>query len=105
MLYFQEGPRYVERLQAELHRATWTPVAASDFADGRLVRVSVRNYWLAQPLGTDWIAFFRLAVERSVPIISEVRIIPRENGQALGEWSAAVLGLRARPPSGGVTAR
>jgi hypothetical protein len=42
---------------------------------------------------------------RTAPIVGEVRVFPREKGNPVGEWSAAVLGARARVPSGGLTTR
>ena len=65
----------------------------------------VGNLWLQEPLGADWMVAYRLSLDRGAPIVSEVRVFPRESGNPVGEWSAAILGSRAHVPSGGLTTK
>jgi hypothetical protein len=51
------------------------------------------------------VAAYRLSLDRDVPVIAEVRVHPREPGYLPGEWSASILGSRARVPAGGVRGR
>jgi hypothetical protein len=59
------------------------------------------------PLGKRWTAAYRLTVQDGAVVVGEVRIFPQEPpGRALpGQWSAEVLGIRARVPWGGITGR
>jgi hypothetical protein len=70
-----------------------------------------KEVWYERPIDRHWRAAYRLHLEypgtkRARFVIAEVRVLPieREN-QNPGEWSAAVLGQRARCPRGGIPAR
>jgi hypothetical protein len=86
--------------------------AAVERVEGRTVRradVRVPEYWTELPIPADrrWVAAARLLVSRGAVVIGEVRVFPAEPHaeRRQGEWSAAVLGVRALCPPGGVVAR
>ena len=67
--------------------------------------------WCEVPLGEEWVAAFRLFVQRGRVVIGELRIFPsRDHGAYPGErrpglWIADELGRRAPVPEGGLTKR
>jgi hypothetical protein len=68
------------------------------------------DVWYERPLSRHWRVAYRLHVERPGTrrarlVIAEVRVLPVEPGAHPGEWSAEVLGQRARCPRGGVPGR
>jgi hypothetical protein len=74
----------------------------------RLAVVRTDNIWLEEPLGAAWVVAYRLSAQQGMPVVAELRVFPAESDRPrgqVGEWSATVLGSRARVPSGGVTAR
>jgi hypothetical protein len=73
--------------------------------------VIVPEFWVEAPLNEDWMVAYRLLPQQGLVIVGEVRIYPFESKMRAdpfrrkGEWSAHVLGIRARAPVGGLTAK
>jgi hypothetical protein len=68
----------------------------------------VGEIWLETALDDQWRAASRLAVQNGRPVIAEVRVFPHEPGDRQhvpGRWSADVLGVLAKVPDEGLTAR
>jgi biotin operon repressor len=67
--------------------------------------------WCEAPLAPEWVAAFRLFVQRGQVVVGELRIFPsRDHGAYPGErrpglWLAEELGRRAPVPEGGLTKR
>src|SRR5437870_4382974 len=78
---------------------------------GDLMKGEVTEQWFTVPVDTEWIAAFRLILQIEgndyVPTLGELRIFPSEAFPSPGPglWSAEALGLFARVPPGGITAR
>jgi hypothetical protein len=95
----------------------WIPVLRHEPLRSRLgpLRPSLARYvgeaaredlWLEVPLGSGWRAAWRLLPRAGrLPVLAELRIMPDEAGHPAGEWSASVLGRRARAPKHALTAR
>ena len=75
--------------------------------DPRIVSVVVPEIWTAvlHPANKAWYVAFRLVVQDTQPVIGEVRIFPTEDDADIDTWSAELLGVAAKVPSGGITAR
>ena len=67
--------------------------------------------WCEVELGDEWVAAFRLFVQRGQVVVGELRIFPsRDHGAYPGErrpglWIAEEMGRRAPIPQGGLTKR
>ena len=75
--------------------------------DTQLALVEVRDFWIEQRFDREWIAAYRIVPNfEGSPVIAEVRLFPFEQARRHpGEWSAQLLGVRARAPEGGITKR
>ena len=63
-----------------------------------VVEVPVLEAWVTKPLGDDWTVAYRIANQQGTPIVSEVRIYPREPLAKAGRWSGVFTGLEATAP-------
>lgn len=81
----------------------------SAIAASRHVLVSPLGIWLEVVLDNRWVAAYRLVAQHGSVVVGELRIFPHEGSRPdvlAGEWSARVLGVRAKVlPRGGIGAR
>jgi hypothetical protein len=74
---------------------------------GTRVRPVAGGLWIEEQVGTEWVAAFRISRQHGRPVVSEVRLLPREGDRAAhlesrsmpGEWSQN----DATVPAGGIT--
>ena len=69
----------------------------------KVEKEGIVNLWADVKLDRQWQVFYRLVVQGGVPVIGEVRVLPR-HGSDGGIWTDAEekFGLRAAAPAGGV---
>jgi hypothetical protein len=86
------------------------------FPDSALPRIAefgtkVHNVWVEARLDEEWTCAYRLLEQDGQIVVGELRVFPiekRKRGEPArkpGEWSAKWLGVEAKAPPGGLTAR
>jgi hypothetical protein len=99
---------YTHRPVTRADLKTYRPAGPLRPSLGRFVgEVGVEDLWVEIPLGSGWLAAYRLLPRPGrEPFVAEVRILPDErNRPGPGEWSAAFRGRRARVPRHRLTTR
>ncbi len=68
--------------------------------------VLTSNAWVEAPVGEDWIAAYRLVLQRGRPVVGELRVFPAQRKlKKPGMWDAEWAGSSVDVPSGGLPAR
>ena len=70
--------------------------------------VEVYNAWLEVPLSDGWMAAYRFANQNGTPVVTEVRVFPRDatlTHRPAGQWVGQWLGVKASVPKGGISSR
>ena len=73
----------------------------------RLRVVNTYDVWITEAIGAEWEAAYRLSLQEGSPVVSELRLYPKEKRSRAdpGEWSGVLSGLKAKTPRGGITSR
>src|SRR5206468_7813862 len=92
--------------EASRPKSAWAERVRRSTTHGQELQ-TVYEVWVEAAVNDQWMAAYRLVPgQHREPVIAELRIFPRErmNGRPPGRWSAAVLGIEANVPEGGISA-
>jgi hypothetical protein len=99
-----------ELMYAGIPQTAWRKLDLETFADHRkhkladpLYEVVRHSVWVEQELSAEWVAAFQLVPQGGIPVIAELRILPREPGRDPWRWKGNLLGVKAKVPRGGIT--
>lgn len=86
--------------------SAWIPGTFRRTAVESVGEASVFEAWVEVPLDGAWIVGYGIVNDQGTPVVGELRLFPAEPDRpGPGRWSAELLGLEARAPRGGITAR